>query len=59
MILHVTSTCFPGVLPLASGDCAQRLLQAQFAGRLVRKEYICLCEGPFLGEKCLVIGSMV
>eukprot|EP00434_Breviolum_minutum_P017767 symbB.v1.2.015682.t1/scaffold1179.1/size133475/5 len=40
-----------GVLPLASGDCAQRLLQAQFAGRLVRKEYVCLCEGPFLGEK--------
>ena len=39
-----------GVLPLAYGEAAGRHLQAQFAGRLVRKDYICLCEGPSLGE---------
>ena len=42
-----------GVLPLAYGEAAGRHLQAQFAGRLVRKDYICLCEGPSLGETTL------
>eukprot|EP00913_Durusdinium_trenchii_P028201 g26439.t1 len=39
-----------GVLPLACGESAGKYLQAQFAGRLVRKDYICLCAGPSLGE---------
>ena len=39
-----------GVLPFAVGQVAARYLQAQFAGRLVRKEYICLCQGAPLGE---------
>eukprot|EP00435_Cladocopium_sp_Y103_P036249 s816_g9.t1 len=42
-----------GVLPLAHGEASGRYLQAQFAGRLVRKDYICLCEGPSLGETTL------
>eukprot|EP00438_Fugacium_kawagutii_P031034 Skav235363 [mRNA] locus=scaffold3967:74276:79190:+ [translate_table: standard] len=42
-----------GVLPLAYGEAAGRYLQAQFAGRLVRKDYLCLCEGPSLGERML------
>eukprot|EP00439_Symbiodinium_sp_Y106_P039243 s379_g4.t2 len=50
---HPTS----GVLPVclaAEGSGAARWLQAQFAARLVRKEYRCLCEGPSLGQ----VGSM-
>eukprot|EP00435_Cladocopium_sp_Y103_P073603 s16_g44.t1 len=41
-----------GVLPLAVGENspADHWVRAQFAGRLVRKEYLCLCEGPALGE---------
>ena len=41
-----------GVLPLAIGEDspADHWVRAQFAGRLVRKEYLCLCEGPSLGE---------
>ena len=41
-----------GVLPLAIGEDspADHWVRAQFAGRLVRKEYLCLCEGPALGE---------
>ncbi|CAE8628127.1 unnamed protein product, partial [Polarella glacialis] len=41
-----------GVLPLAfgaEGSVAHHWLQAQFAARLVSKEYLCLCEGSFLG----------
>lgn len=41
---HPTS----GILPLV-GDSHSKWLQAQFAGRLVVKEYLCLCEGPALG----------
>ncbi|CAE8645022.1 unnamed protein product [Polarella glacialis] len=46
---HPTS----GVVPVATGvdgSPAANWLQAQFAGRLVEKEYLCLCEGPPLGE---------
>ena len=39
-----------GVLPLAVGEVASRFFQAQFAGRLVQKEYVCLCEGATLGD---------
>lgn len=41
-----------GVLPLAIGvdSSADCWVRAQFAGRLVHKEYLCLCEGPPLGE---------
>ena len=39
-----------GVLPLAVGEVAARYFQAQFASRLVQKEYVCLCEGAPLGE---------
>ncbi|CAE8645023.1 unnamed protein product [Polarella glacialis] len=45
---HPTS----GVVPVATGvdgSPAANWLQAQFAGRLVEKEYLCLCEGPPLG----------
>ncbi|CAE8642328.1 unnamed protein product [Polarella glacialis] len=41
-----------GVMPVALGSAespAAKWLQAQFASRLVAKEYICLCEGPSLG----------
>ncbi|CAJ1407971.1 unnamed protein product [Effrenium voratum] len=38
-----------GLLPLARGLHAMNWLQAQFAGRLVHKEYACLCEGSPLG----------
>jgi len=41
---HPTS----GVLPLATGSRIQ-WLKAQFAGRLVVKKYLCLCQGPALG----------
>ncbi|CAE7711596.1 unnamed protein product [Symbiodinium sp. CCMP2592] len=42
-----------GVLPIALGpegsaECSW--LQAQFAAKLVKKEYLCLALGPFLGE---------
>ncbi|CAE7909584.1 rluD, partial [Symbiodinium sp. KB8] len=42
-----------GVLPIALGpegsaECSW--LQAQFAAKLVKKEYLCLSLGPFLGE---------
>ncbi|CAE8717490.1 unnamed protein product [Polarella glacialis] len=50
---HPTS----GVLPVAlgvEGSAAAHWLTAQFSGRLVRKEYVCLCEGPSLGA----IGSV-
>ncbi|CAL1170360.1 unnamed protein product [Cladocopium goreaui] len=46
---HPTS----GVLPLAvgtAGSMEANWLRGQFAGRLVFKEYLCLCEGPALGE---------
>ena len=39
-----------GILPLAVGEVASRFFQAQFAGRLVQKEYVCLCEGATLGD---------
>ena len=41
-----------GLLPLAVGveSPADHWLRAQFAGRLVWKEYVCLCEGATLGE---------
>ena len=41
-----------GLLPLAVGveSPADHWLRAQFAGRLVWKEYVCLCQGPTLGE---------
>ena len=42
-----------GVLPLALGAEASpsgRWVKAQFAGRLVSKQYICLCEGRSLGD---------
>ncbi|CAE7700500.1 unnamed protein product [Symbiodinium sp. KB8] len=41
-----------GVLPLAlgpAGSLAANWLQSQFASRLVKKNYVCLCEGPKLG----------
>eukprot|EP00913_Durusdinium_trenchii_P028075 g26322.t1 len=41
-----------GVLPLilgASGSPVACCFQAQFAGRLVDKDYVCLCEGTSLG----------
>ncbi|CAE7834762.1 unnamed protein product [Symbiodinium sp. CCMP2592] len=41
-----------GVLPVALGNVeslSARWLQAQLAGRLVQKEYLCLCEGSSLG----------
>ncbi|CAK0862042.1 unnamed protein product [Prorocentrum cordatum] len=41
-----------GLLMAAVGaetSAAVRAARAQFAGRLVAKEYICLCEGPALG----------
>ncbi|CAE7671738.1 truC, partial [Symbiodinium pilosum] len=38
-----------GVLPLAMSPRALHWLQAQFAGRLVEKEYVCLCGGDSLG----------
>ncbi|CAL1131466.1 unnamed protein product, partial [Cladocopium goreaui] len=34
-----------GVLPVAWSEPARHWLQAQFASRLVEKEYLCLCEG--------------
>ncbi|CAE7532490.1 unnamed protein product [Symbiodinium sp. CCMP2456] len=40
-----------GVLPVvldAEGTTAARWYKAQFAGRLARKEYLCLCEGEVL-----------
>ncbi|CAE7206808.1 unnamed protein product [Symbiodinium natans] len=46
---HPTS----GVLPVAlgtGGSFAPNWLISQFAARLVKKEYVCLCEGPELGE---------
>ena len=43
---HPTS----GVLPLAVGkDRIFQWLKAQFAGHLVVKKYLCLCQGPALG----------
>eukprot|EP00435_Cladocopium_sp_Y103_P030514 s983_g7.t1 len=42
---HPTS----GVLPLATESRIFQWLKAQFAGRLVVKEYLCLCQGPALG----------
>eukprot|EP00438_Fugacium_kawagutii_P003671 Skav224241 [mRNA] locus=scaffold939:1411389:1412950:- [translate_table: standard] len=42
---HSTS----GILPLVSDSQISQWLKAQFAGRLVVKEYLCLCEGPALG----------
>ena len=39
-----------GILPLAVGEVAARYFQAQFAARLVQKEYTCLCEGAPLGQ---------
>ena len=56
-----------GVLPVAlgSGVLAQ-WFKAQFAGRLVRKEYLCLCHGKvvvprpfrFLGQHvCIYVGT--
>ncbi|CAE7221798.1 unnamed protein product [Symbiodinium natans] len=42
-----------GVLPVAlgpEGSAACSWLQAQFAAKLVKKEYLCLAEGPYLGE---------
>eukprot|EP00434_Breviolum_minutum_P003472 symbB.v1.2.003053.t1/scaffold161.1/size290820/4 len=39
-----------GLLPLARSLKAMNWLQAQFAARLVYKEYVCLCEGEPLGE---------
>ncbi|CAE7504639.1 PTAC2 [Symbiodinium natans] len=60
-----------GVLPVALGDMASvafKWIQAQFAARLVEKDYLCLVEGPALGpvgaEGCIelplrdVAGSM-
>ncbi|CAE7469505.1 unnamed protein product [Symbiodinium natans] len=45
---HPTSGVLP--LPLGSeGSLPAQWLQAQFAARLVDKEYLCLCEGPSLG----------
>ena len=46
---HPTS----GVLPIAVGkedSGPSKWLKAQFAGRLVIKEYLCLCEGQSLGS---------
>ncbi|CAE8732097.1 unnamed protein product, partial [Polarella glacialis] len=46
---HPTS----GVLPVAlgaEGTIAAEWLQAQFVARLARKEYVCLCKGPSLGQ---------
>ncbi|CAE7767918.1 unnamed protein product, partial [Symbiodinium pilosum] len=43
-----------GVLPLAlgrEGSAAANWLAAQFGGRLVQKEYLCLCEGPTFGPE--------
>ncbi|CAE8717948.1 unnamed protein product, partial [Polarella glacialis] len=45
---HPTSGVCPFALGVA-GSAAACWLQAQFAGRLVRKEYLYLCEGPALG----------
>ncbi|CAK9042354.1 Pentatricopeptide repeat-containing protein MRL1 [Durusdinium trenchii] len=42
-----------GVVPVAAGpdgSLACQWLQAQFSAKLVQKEYLCLAEGPFLGE---------
>eukprot|EP00913_Durusdinium_trenchii_P029176 g27352.t1 len=47
---HPTS----GVLPLAvgiEGSMEANWLRAQFAGRLVSKEYLCLCEGAPFGAR--------
>lgn len=38
-----------GVLVLALGDEGSKVVQAQFAGRLVSKEYLCLCCGEPVG----------
>eukprot|EP00435_Cladocopium_sp_Y103_P036982 s893_g9.t1 len=42
-----------GVIPVAmgpEGSIPCQWLQAQFSAKLVKKEYLCLAEGPFLGE---------